>query len=102
MCADSEYAVTDFGPFKRVQGDTQPPVEDAVRRELAALGGVDEVMARTAIELARAVDAGRSVASASRELRLCMSELRRTADSATTKDDVDELQARRAARRAGA
>lgn len=93
--------MTDFGPYKRVQGDVPLLVEDAVRRELAALGGVDEVMARTAIELARAVDGGRSIASVSRELRLCMSELRKTADSVTAKDDVDELQARRAARRAG-
>lgn len=77
----------------------QTHVQDAVRKELDAIPNVDPVLSGLAMELARQVDAGRAVAGASRELRLCMNALRGGDSAQHAGDDVDELQARREARR---
>lgn len=75
-------------------------VEDAVRRELNGIDVADAVLEHVAIELARQIDQGRAVAAASRELRLVMGALRGGVGVVDGRaDELDELQARREARR---
>lgn len=74
-------------------------VEDAVRRELNSIPGADMVLVQVAIKLAKQVDLGGNVAAASRELRMCMSALRDGQNVETVNDELDELQAKREARR---
>ena len=78
------------------------PVTDAVRHELSTMVVTDQVLACVVIELANVIDCGRQVSSASRELRICMAQLRAANGETATGDGLDELQARRASRRAGA
>lgn len=79
--------------------ETQTHVEDAVRLELADIATTDDVLKQVAIELAKQVDAGRNVAGASRELRMCMKTLRSGDGVVQAADDLDELQAKRDVRR---
>jgi hypothetical protein len=77
----------------------QTAVADAVRRELSGITVADAVLQHVAIELAKQIDAGKNVAGASRELRLCMTALRSGDGALPVADDLDELQAKRDARR---
>lgn len=88
--------------FDIAHGDNpygQTDVEDAVRRELAKIPGADVVLTHVALKLAKQVDLGGNVAAASRELRMCMTALRDGQSVADIGDDLDELQAKREARR---
>jgi bacterioferritin-associated ferredoxin len=75
-------------------------MEDAVRAELARMNIRGGVLAQTVIELAKSIDIGRQVPSCARELRACMAELSRATTAAQVLDELDELQAKREARRA--
>lgn len=94
------------GEFNVIRGDEpyEPPlptpVEDAVRAELARLNVIDVVMGQTVIELAKSIDAGRQVPSCARELRGCMAVLRKTSEYVPVSDELDDLRAKREARRA--
>lgn len=88
--------------FNLIHGDTphvQTDVEDAVRRALDSIPGADVVLTQVALKLARQVDQGGNVAAPSRELRMCMNALRDSDSAVVADDDLDELQAKREARR---
>lgn len=89
--------------YEVVHGGEDPymstAVADAVRRELAGMTVADVVLEHVAIELAKQIDAGKNVAGASRELRLCMTALRNGEGSLPVADGLDELQSKRDARR---
>jgi hypothetical protein len=80
-------------------------IELAVRRDLRALDSQARRsgLAEAALELARRLDvrevADRDAATLARELRATLTELRMVRPATPEKDNVDELNARRAARR---
>jgi hypothetical protein len=81
-----------------------PDVASAVRAELAALGldPADSGLAATAIALALAMDdaeSARDTASLGRELRAVLADIHRATPERQEEDGLDELNARRAARR---
>lgn len=88
--------------FNHVHGESpsvSTDVEDAVRRTLDSIPGADVVLTEVALKLAKQVDQGGNVAAASRELRMCMNALRDSDSAVVADDDLDELQAKRDARR---
>lgn len=85
------------------------PVSQSVTTLLGSLPVTvaESPTAMAAVELARSIDQGpdtyRFQAALVRELRECVAELRSAAEAmGSTEDDVDDLAARRAARRAAA
>ena len=80
-------------------------VEKATRAELRRLGSsvTSDAMAALAVSLARQIDSSRgavAAAAAAAQMRLIMADLAKTAVR-PEKDAIDELNARRAVRRAG-
>jgi hypothetical protein len=81
------------------------PVERATRAELRALGisVQTSILAANAVALARHIDSCRgavAAAAASAQLRATRAELAAEAANAPERDVIDDLNARRAARRA--
>lgn len=82
--------------------DAQGAVEKATQGELESLKALDRPEAQAALALARAVDSGKSLMAAPamvKELRASLAVLRDAAPK--VKDGIDDIAARRAARRAG-
>ena len=82
----------------------QGTVERAVRAELRRLGSSvqSDGLAALAVSLARQIDTSRgavAAAAAAAQLRLILADVAKTATPGT--DAIDELNARRASRRAG-
>ncbi|WP_253775652.1 hypothetical protein [Goodfellowiella coeruleoviolacea] len=87
----------DFGAFGQVEGALRADIE-----RHAGLQHAPRALIETALALARALDDGTQPAATARELRAALHELFGEVEQAPAGGGLDDLQARRAARRAGA